>query len=356
MNINQMLMLLVSLEPAVSQAFTFGGAKVVIDHPSEVTNSRVVFSFNEIELHPGEEIVFKVPAHFTQKSLAEIGISHRQKAGPSQPRNPNDQDQEPGLTSVLVHSAGEHGDRAWKYWAGPSSGPMGAKFAEVRPHNNPEMEKLYAWKHIGYHALADDSVEHAPLYADEIKVVNTGTDEVYFSKLTLKSEGPGVNVVDDVIFTAGTSFGSPNRGSGKSLGGGQKIGHYPNSLDLIPHSSHRPRNLPSKWNFEDGQILITIPPGKSMAVVEVAVGDIHPERPPEPRVGYAPGNALLSIGLSKLGSRSVQWFVDHENVPPEGFIFGSPEEGISQNNAPAVIHIKSSQDVSHIMGVRIGYR
>lgn len=323
--------------------------------PQKAISSEITYEFQETPLAPGESISIDVPFEFQNKNLDQISISHRQKLGPNQPQNPGDQDSEPGLTAIFLKSTNESGDHAWKYWSGSASGDYGAKYAEVRPHGGPEIENLYEWENVGYRNIQDNRKDYSPLSVSKVKIVSIGSDTVWISRFQIKFRGTPLGSVSDEIFTPGTNFGDLNNGRGNRLGGGIQTNSFPSAIKLYPRiENRRPHNLPPHWKFENGVVIIPVPQGKVLSQAQIAIGDLHPELPPRAGLTYAPGGAMVSIGVSKNGGEPY-WIVDHENVSPAGFVLATPDSKYMNAYDAFSVHIKVGQDTAYLMGLRLGF-
>lgn len=323
----------------------------LIDQATDRTISSVEYKIPDKRLKPGEILYFVVPDDLSTKAVSFMVLGHKQ--------DPSDQtgwsksgdfDSSPGLTSVQVLS--EEGD--WRYWPGQASGNKGAKFAEVR--YDYEMENLYDWDKYGHNSVVDDSNSKKELRPKLIKLVSVGKDPVHIGQITLKVTAPESKTQITEIFTPGTAFGSKKNGTQTALGGGQnKQGTFPDALVLNAYSKDN-KKLPEGWKKEGNDILIPLPKGKTLAAVEIAGGDSHPDKKQNSDGGWGTqGWSKISMGLDRPGLET-SWFLKRENAPPEGIIMSSPKPCTAEAvPAGSYLRLRADSDAYYLMGIRLSF-
>jgi hypothetical protein len=334
------------------------GAKVidVLVKPSAQTSTSVSYKMPGRVLKPGESLYFAVPEALQGRPVNFMILGHR--ADPSADTDPTKGDKwddTPALTSVQVHGKDFPEDKAWRYWKGSASGGKGSKFAEVS--HSVELENLYEYAKYGTGAASDDSFSKQPVLPDAIRVVSTGEDPVTIHEVTLKITPPKPSQTLEAVFCEGTQIGDPETGAGRFYGGGQSHqGLFPGALELRGYGSGGAgaAKLPEGWKVVNGNLEIDLPAGKTITAVDVACGDSHPDKITNKDGGWGTkGWSKLSIGLKPAGG-ATQWFMNSENVPPEGVLSGSPLEAGYTTKAGDRIVIRASSDTTYVMAARIG--
>lgn len=304
------------------------------------SQSSVQFNFQTIRTQPGDEVRFDVPVHLRHQKLSFVILGHRQDPATHLGGTPGQkQDSIPGLSAVLVHSTnltGPQAEDAWRFWAGMSSGNLGAKFAE--PRNDLEMENLYEWNTLGSRGEKSNQISYEGLFIDQVVVRNVGQDEVLVGQLTLKFIPSDIDHTQEAIFSPGTSF-SKEFGGKAHLGGGQSFqGTFPGALSLL-NSTHE----------------IPLEEDVSLRGIEVALGDSHPDKLTNSDGGWGTqGWGRFSIGLGTSPS-DIQWLTQNENVPPEGLALAFPLTE-TKTTKGLKIFLRGQSDTVYIMGVRISYK
>ncbi len=320
--------------------------------PTKRTATTLTYKFQEIKMKPGEQIYFAVPKDLQNKNLNFAVLGHRQ--------DPNDEsgwdgikkwDSVPGLISLQVLSE-ENGKSEWVYWNGQASGEKGAKFAEI--NYELEMENLYQWNQIGHVKLKSGEVSHNPVRPQVIKVTNVGKDFVKVGEVGIKVQPAKFDKAIEAIFTPNSSFAGLQGDVGKFGGGQNSKGKFPGALVLGDNVNLK---LPQGWEKIDSQTLaINLPEGVEVTAVEVMGGDSRPDEVRNKDQGWGTsGWAKLSLGIGS-SAQSADWFLEKENVPPEGLMYGSPTKCNVKSKLGDKIFIKATADKMYIMGIRIGLK
>jgi hypothetical protein len=298
--------------------------------PDKKTCSTISYKFPDLKMKPNDSVYFHVPEEFRNRGVRFMVLGHRQEPGPE--NIPNTWDNNPGLSSVQIHS-----DKGWNYWSGPASGKQGAKFAEVR--SDAEIENLYDWDHYGHTNLSTKTNSTDVLLPDAMKVTSVGTDFVLLSELTLKVNPPKEVDKQETIYSPGTAFTPNNPEKKYVLSGGQNFkGKFPAAMAL-----------------SGNEISIPLKAGLKITTIDVACGDSHPDGIQNSDGGWGTqGWAKLSIGI-KNKSGSIKWLMNKENVPPEGVLMTSPESCDEKTEEGSEVIIKSDDDTTYVMGVHVGF-
>ncbi len=331
----------------------------VQNQPRTVTTTQITYIFpQEIVMEPQTAIYFPIPKHLQNRPISFVILGHRQD--PSTHVGWNSQtgrDDVPGLTSFQVHPKGA-AQNQWRYWAGSASGQFGAKFAE--PRSTPEMENLYDWMSLGHRSIYANDLSRDPLSTDVVRLVGVGTDKVYVKELTIKFLPDQPASFIERIFSPGTQF-HPTVGQKGSFGGGQNSGGvFPQALAL--NSSNPGINFSATDSFQlmnRSLLSVELPAGKKLVSVELAAGDSHPDQIRNSDGGYGTqGWAKFSIGKGPANAQShqIRWFTNRENSPPEGLLFGSPQECDAVIRPGERLYVLAQDDVFYIMGLRIGLK
>lgn len=329
--------------------------KKSISEVTRATQNSITFKLSpEVALSPGDVISFSLPAVFAERELVMVILGHRQDPSSHLGSSSNsNHDSQPGLSSVEIHSSGFKNECSWRCWGGSSSGVCGAKFAE--PRHSPEIENLYGWRKVGHQSKACSDLSSAPLYVDQARITNVGTDKVLISEITFKNALPASTATIDAVFSPGTSFA--NRGSGDETiyGGGQAYqGVFPNALALGLNSSSQPA-LPEGWRIEGSYLYMPLPAGKIFSGIDVALGDSHPDKMINKDGGYGtPGWAKISIG-TKLKNENIIWFVDSDNIGPQQTTTGMHLDKSHRIQNEEELVLKISSDTAYIMAIRIHF-
>lgn len=286
-------------------------------------------------IQPGESLYFAVPSDLTDRPVSWVIIGHRQD--PRTQRGRSDNDDFPGYTTTQVHSV--VASEGWRYWGGMSSAPFGGKFAEIK--YDAELDGLYQWTYEG-HGNADQATPgplvHTPLIGDAMRIRSFGKDNVYVSELTIKAVPlPADNYIEESF--SGGKAGDPVTSQGFSYGsdsGALNLGGYSNIYPILPKG----------WSVSGNQLIIPIPAGATVTGVDAIVGD--------GQNGY-PGGAKLSMALRKANG-TTDWFMERENVPPQGILTASPTDCKNVSGRGDVVIIQSDWDTTHVRGVRVGLK
>lgn len=329
--------------------------------PTMRTSSSITYTLEpEVTLQPGEAIYFGVPGDIAKRSVRFTVLGHRQDKetekgwGATRP----DWDDVPGYTSVQFHSSTDKA-HPWRYWMGDASGKFGSKFAEIRPKGEPEIENLYEFRIHGHGGVDGGGGTTDPLYADAIRLVATGKDQVLISQITMKVAPPKPERYISQTFSPGTDLGDAD-GVDAKYGGGQGFeGKFPDALVLAPYgkgAGDKPANLPNGWRMKGNKVYIPLPTGVSVTGLELAMGDSHPDGIRNKDGGWGTlGYAQISARL-KRANGSTDVLMNRENVPPEGVLVGTPQDGCYKTQPGDELELETNRDTSYIMGLRIGVR
>lgn len=326
--------------------------KKVFTVPSHRTSSTVTYRFPELTLEPGEALFFGVPPDLAKRAVRFAIIGHRQDPATETGWDENRKwDDKPGHSSLQFHSSDPKDP--WRYWRGDASGKLGAKFAEIS--QRVELENLYEFRKWGHAGVKTGATTTEPLYVDAMKIANTGVDHTKVSEVTLKVLPPKADEYVTHAFSEGTDFGDPETGKGQKYGGGQAYqGKFPGALALPARYGAPP--LPPGWRIEGRKLVIPAPPGKRLTGVEAAVGDSHPDEVRNKDGGWGTsGWSRLSVSLRKKGG-GTDTLMHRENVPPEGVLLGTPEDGCYVTQPGDELVIEASSDTAYLMALRIGWR
>lgn len=320
------------------------------DSPTSRNKFSAEYVIPETKLLPQDVLYFYIPEEYSSLYLARLGFSHRQKGDET-----IEWDTKPGLTSALVYSKSVPGDEL-RYWGGPSSGELGAKFAENSPY--PEYDALYEWPKKGHRGLKNKNKVFDLIEANVIRIQNLGTDTVYFSKLNFEFI-PSVPAKEEVyIFTPDSNFGDPTNMSGRFYGGGQRLeGTFPNALRLNSKYEYQGPKLPSHFSAETNELRIELPSQKRFSFIEIMCGDSRPDRVINRDGGFgSPGNAEVNVEMENSITGSKRMLMKNISIPPEGVIMISEinNQIRLQKGDRILITNKKNKSTLYIMAIRIG--
>jgi hypothetical protein len=346
---------------ALAVAPTLAGA-TEFQSPTSTTCSSLTYRFAEHSIPPGDRLDFNIPARFRELAVAFATIGHRQRQDADEPVDPLSRDPFPGLTSLQLAPANPVDANAaqWRYWAGPSSGRDGAKFAEIRAE--PESDYLYEWRLHGHRAVGaprHSTPDFSALKIRAARLVNVGSDSILASELTLKFQPRLSKTWLQATFSPGTELGDPETAQGRILGGGQRFGGF--FLDAIVLGTgrtpnHVPSNLPAGWSLRQGDLHIPLPAGQEIDLLEIACGDTHPDGLRNKDGGWGSlGAAKLTAVIKNVSApdRSLSLMM-RENVPSEGVLLGSPARCGEKTLEGDELILHADQDWAFVMAVRIG--
>lgn len=321
----------------------------VLDVPQIETSVSVEYSFQERPLKPDEIIYFYIPERFAKSSLSQIGFSHRQKGYAPE------LDGMPGLTSALVYSEDMPGEEL-RYWAGHSSGSLGAKFAEYRP--SPEFDALYEWPRLGHRGIGKKDKSIKLIRPNVLRLQNVGSDVVWLSKAYVEVVPPVASKYQTEIFTPNSDFGDPVTMQKRWYGGGQVVGGtFPNALRLSSRDHRTQPMLPANMKVEKNRLLIALTAGEKFSSIDVMVGDTQPDgiRNKDGGIGSL-GNAKLTISIENEKNGTKRLLLEEKNVGPQGVISAAdivPSPRI-QDGDILVITNEWKRSTAYIMGLRLG--
>ena len=336
------------------------GEKVIMtrDNPDKRTSNSVSYKFPSQPLAPGESIYLWVPSDLQKRGVDFVVLGHRQNPDTQTGTTPGEKwDKVPGLTSVTVYDKNRAPDERWRYWNGSASGKNGAKFAEVG--KSFELEGLYEWSQLGHNSVkTSGGTQHDELKPTLVKITSVGQDTVELSELTLKTSMAESDSSKEAIFSPGTKFGNQKDGQGYDLKNGQKNeGLFPGAIPLksFTEPAFDKAQLPSGWKLEKGKLIIPLEKGKILTNVEIAAGDAHPDKIRNEDGGYGTKGWSRMTVTQKSGMDS-QVLMDHENVPPEGFLKAAPVKCGRPISDGEYLIIQADSDVSYLAGIKLNYR
>jgi len=305
------------------------------------------------ELKPGHRLAFVVPEDFRGRLVRDVILRHRKGEKGRELIGPDGYDPH-GAYSRL--EARDSETKEWKGWRDPA-GYNPVKFAEPRPAHDPENETLHDW-------LATVG----KIKPDAIRVTNVGEHEVYSA-----SRIHGVEVVffpeldgvtyQERIYCQGTQFIDIDKGRLlPTYGGGEHTeGRYEGAIALN-RSGEALYDLGTDAGpgvqKEYSKLILDLDAGKSLAQVEVALGDtehlasINPKAGRHTRLGWA----KLWVGIKRAETGEIDWFIENANIPPQGVIAGGPHLEQNKVKQGDKLIIESRADAAYIMGWRLAYK
>jgi len=331
----------------------------LLSKPAKVTSVGVTYKMGSYEgrkLAPGEQMLLEVPPQFHGRPIRFAILKHRQDSGETSGTEGGDKwDQKPGSTALNVHTP----EGEWRYWNAPwgSSGEDGGKFAEVRSAGDPESENMFDWMSHGHVAVDGHGVSYEPVSATAMRVRSVGEDPVRVHEVALQFLPDKPDVLDEAIFSKGTVFGDAWTGQGRKYGGGPSHGgKYPGAVQLGGYGGAGGVKLPEGWKLNGGALEVPLKPGLRFTGIEIAIGDTHPDNQPnkDGTTGTL-GWSRLNMGAQRPGSSKIDWFTEEQGVPPEGVLFGGPNQSDFVAKSGDKLVIRSSSDTAYVMGVRVWY-
>jgi hypothetical protein len=331
---------------------SYGKVIQVFEKPTHETTISAGYKFDEMKIRPNEILYFLVPERLSGSAVSQVGFGHRQDG---RKLVDGERDSNPAITSALVYDKTKVNDEL-RYWAGHSSGKFGGKFAEYRKRS--EFDALYEWPIFGSKGVVSRDKTKELVYANAIRIQNTGTDDLYFNQLYLEVMPTVGEEYQEIIFTPKSDFGDVATMRGRYYGGGQVLkGTFPNALRIDSKGHRHYPTLPANMMVDKNKIYIELTVGKKLSSVEVMCGDTYPDMVPNKDKGWGTlGNAKLSIYLENMISSEKRMLLEEKNVGPQGVISAS-EVDSQKVIAPGdrlVIENKRGKSTAHIMGIRIG--
>lgn len=309
-----------------------------VETPFELSISSEQAGDNDsFKIQPGQGLVFQIPARYASMKVDQVVLAHRQSPmdDRSHVRSILDKDKTPGLTALLFFDPNFRPGEKWRHWLGPASGKWGAKFAEVRTRDIPELELLYAFGHYGTSSL-QRTKSHDLISPTYVSVVNIGTDPVLVQKIQIRYLPPEPNFVIEKIISPATQFDAFTKGRATHYGGGEnRQGTYPYAWSLS-----RSRN-----------IIVDLPSGVKLSAVDVLCGDAQGWSSGR----YVPGNGFLNIRWLRHG-QPYQTLLSHENVGAQSMLRGIPEEIDALTEDGDQIEISSDANKVYVMAYRLALR
>lgn len=308
-------------------------------NPSQVSSTGLEYRFPYTKLKPQECIYLKVPTSLENKPILFVTLGHTQSPEDNTGWDAKKKwDANPALTSIQVNETNDKGESKWRYWDGMSSGEFGAKFAEP---DHMELEGLYEWYKNGHGDIKTKQISHELLSTDAIRLCSLGKDTVTLGSLGVKFS-PGVaKEYKEFNFSKSNNMGDSITAKGRSYG------DRDDALMFTPYGggAKPSAKLPAGWKKEGGTLSIPAEVGKKLKSYEAAIGDIHTDG----KSGYA----RLGVYIQKKNGQTIS-IINHENIPPEGVLLGSPEEDyVLQEGDKIVTNI--SYDEAFLMGLKLGY-
>jgi hypothetical protein len=332
-----------------------------VSYPTSTTITFLIPNKEGEELHPGEELLFKIPDQYHYHQVGSVILGHRkaEKYRSSIQTVPGPKkyfDKEGAYVRVAAHHTET---QKWVPWEAK-------KFAEPRSASNPEEENLHDWQFL--HG------QRTVVKTDLISVKNACPDcqrnavaNVHYLKVIFFQRQPCVKFWE-TIFTPGTQFspllnGYPTdrprfRCTSMLLSHDEikKFGLYPQAIKIGPGAQANDTLGPFCFVDSQGRFIIKLKPNVKIGLVEIAVGDtkLDPNKPLDQQVnkdGHIGklGGSKLCIQLNYDG----EYWMNCFNVPPFGVLFAGPvkEDYVTQNNDILVISAK--YDPAWLMGYRI---
>jgi hypothetical protein len=328
-----------------------GNVVGVYKNPSTINTLSAEYRIPEFKLKPKDVLYFYVPEKFSTMSLSWLGFSHRQNSQAS-----DSWDEYPGLTSALVYTSSMPKDKL-RYWGGPSSGALGAKFAENSIY--PEYDALYEWPLKGHRGVKNKKKSFELISPNVIRIQNLGTDDVYFSKLDFKVTPSPNSTFEEYIFTKNSSFGAVDSMIGRFYGGGQRLrGLYPNAIILSKDLTSKQPKLPSHYMVSRNELRIKLNPNRKFSFIQIMCGDSHPDMIINRDGGYGTsGNARMNIYLSNSITGNKRLLGKNINIPPEGVIEVSEifEDILTLPGDEIIITNGKLKSSLYIMATRLGF-
>jgi len=273
--------------------------QTVITVPTATTKSSVTFQFPESSLEPGKAIFFKIPQHISKLPVLQISFGHRQKGAAEA------SDLIPGLTPILAFATNRDSAKL-RFWAGPSSGLWGAKFAENRTF--PEHDNLYEWPRIGHKGLAKRETEYGPVLTDSVLIYNVGKDVTYISELRVDVIAPPADMYFNYYFSPNSSFGNRDTLQGRKYGG--QFGNYPGAIRLS--SPGKFSKIHQSVIHEGNRLIVSPQIGSQLGSIEIMCGDGLPNG--------SPGNGELIVYVKNLITSEKRSLIQKLAIPPQGVV------------------------------------
>lgn len=345
-----------------------GNTVDLLSKPTSTTSTTVVYRMGGGEgrqLKTGDQIYLEIPPQFRGRPVYMAVFAHRQtqsdKTSVPEDKGTKKWDNTPGSTALHFHSTAEGSDGGWRYWNAPwgASGKQGGKYAELRSGGDPENETEFEFMKNGTSGVSGGSRSTKPLEIDALRLRSVGTDPTRVHSVLVTFMPPKPDSTQEMIFSPGTNMGDPYTAAGRSYGKDKGKGTYPGSLQLgwggggegVAKLADKPG-----WSFQNGQLQIELTPGKKFTGVEVACGDTHPDgKSNSDGETGTQGWSRLSMGIQRKGSPSVDWFTQGQGVPPQGVIFGGPNQENYVAQPGDKLIIKADADTTYVMGVRTWY-
>lgn len=329
---------------------------VVFDHPEVRSYTSVVFDMPEADgraLAPEHRLAFVVPEKFQGRLVRDVILRHRKGEKGRELIGADRHDPHGAYSRVEVHNTT---DNAWHEWSDPK-GYSADKFAEPRPAGDPEHEVLHDW-----------IATVGAIKADALRVTNVGdhpeysTARVHGVEIVFFPELQGVAYAER-IYCEGTQFidlekqrllptyGGGSHTEGKYVGAIALNGHGRALYDLGTDPGPDARK-------ESSRLIIALDSSKTLAQVEVAVGDTEHLATVSAKTGRSTrlGYAKLWVGVKRAKTGAVEWFVENANIPPQGVIAGGPHLERAAIEQGDELVIEARADTAYVMGWRLAYK
>ena len=326
------------------------------ENPEISSYTRINYSIPEYdgrELRPKHRLLFRIPEQFKSRIIRDVILRHRKDSKYTVNIGSDGYDPNGAYSRVELHNSDT---RQWTGWRDPA-GYKTDKFAEPRSAGNPEEEVLHDWiAMVG------------PISADAVRVTNVGENpdfsisNVHGLEVVFYPEFKAINFKEQ-IYTVGTKFIDldkkellPEYGAGEF-----NEGRYVGAIALnrsAPALFELSKDPGPETKTEDGKLIIKLESGKELLNIEVAIGDTEylDHRNPETYRNTRLGWAKLWIGIRRVKTGNIEWFVKNANIPPQGVIAGSPHLENSKIEPGDELILESRTDAAYVMGWRIAYK
>jgi hypothetical protein len=319
---------------------------------------KVVFSFNEFEMKPGEVIYLTMPASAQGRILDQIQVMHKQdisqesECGAPNPRN----DCRPAYTSVEIldqEATIADGDM-WRYWGGVGSGPFNSKFAEIRSGEG-ETDSLYEWSRHGHLGTSSKNKSTRPLKVAGLRIRAFGSDSLVLQRVTVKLAPPMTTDIVDAKIDRALDFGDYLTAAGRHYPGRPSMGDYGRALVLENTRGRQiqsPTQLPPGWSIQGDVVMIPLDSGKILQTLDIACGDMR-QMPDGANEEDYRGNGKVTVRYVH-GDGTVEILMDRENVGTNGVMRAAALNEIKDKGGH--LEVFANQGHVKVMGLRLAYK
>lgn len=329
---------------------------LVFENPEVDSYTRINYLISEYdgrELRPGRQLIFKIPGEFEKRIIRDVILRHRKSSKYAVNIGSDGYDQNGAYSRVELRNS-DTGQ--WTRWRDPA-GYRTDKFAEPRSAGNPEEEVLHDW-----------IATVGPISADAARVTNVGespdfsVSNIHGLEVVFYPEFKAVDLKEQ-IYTPGTKFVDldknkllPEYGAGEF-----NEGRYVGAIALnqsAPALFELGKDPGPEAKVENGKLIIKLESGKELLNVEIAIGDTEylNHRNPETYRNTRLGWAKLWVGIKRVQTGNIEWFVKNANIPPQGVIAGGPHLENSKIEPGDELVLESRADASYVMGWRLAYK